>query len=239
MKCETIEFATENSVPGNTISLDYVGSDNAAEIDRGIRDSIKGIRFSILAMGLGLAKIKERHLYKDLGCRSMTKYIQMLCHDTKMDQSSIYNWLYVGEAYLKYRSDLEQVGFSDDDGPTKLPYLERALAVREKDEVFDNIKNMSVSEFIDFSKGEPDKTHPDMPYVIIKGNIVYINGTRAIILNRNLGRRTSAYFFRVIEVACEALEKGGLIVPIFVKTKKDARRFEWAAERLKAKMRMN
>ena len=221
------------------VSFDYVNSDDPAEIDNGIRDTIKGVRLSVLALGLGLSKIKSGCLFADLGFTNMTKYIEALSTDNKIDKSSIWNWLKIGEAFIKYKNDLETIGFSDSDCPTKLPYLERALAVREKGDVFDNIKTMSLREFIDFSKGEPDKTHPDMPYVIIKGNIVYINGTRAIILNRNLGRRTSAYFFRVIEVACEALEKGGLIVPIFVKTKKDARRFEWAAERLKAKMRMN
>jgi hypothetical protein len=42
------------------ISLDYANSDNAVEIDTGIRESIKGLRMSILAMGLGLARFKAR-----------------------------------------------------------------------------------------------------------------------------------------------------------------------------------
>jgi hypothetical protein len=36
-------------------SLDYANSDNAAEIDAGIRETIRGVRLSILAMGIGLA----------------------------------------------------------------------------------------------------------------------------------------------------------------------------------------
>ena len=40
------------------VTLDYAASENAVEIDNGIRDTIKGIRISILAMGLGLANIK-------------------------------------------------------------------------------------------------------------------------------------------------------------------------------------
>jgi hypothetical protein len=42
------------------ISLDYANSDNAVEIDAGIRESIKGLRLSILAMGLGLVRFKAR-----------------------------------------------------------------------------------------------------------------------------------------------------------------------------------
>ena len=43
-------------MPG-LITLDYAASDKAVEIDRGIRETIKGIRLSILAMGLALANM--------------------------------------------------------------------------------------------------------------------------------------------------------------------------------------
>jgi hypothetical protein len=45
------------------ISLDFSNSDDASEIDAGIRESIKGLRLSILAMGMGLARLKARGLY--------------------------------------------------------------------------------------------------------------------------------------------------------------------------------
>jgi hypothetical protein len=117
-------------------SLDYANSDDAAEIDAGIRDTIKGIRLSILAMGIGLAKIKAKGLYIDLNYHSMAKYIEQLAEDTQMNRSSVFSWLYIGEAYLAYRSELEKVGFTDEDGPTKLPYVARALEIHPKREVF-------------------------------------------------------------------------------------------------------
>ena len=40
----------------------YTYPGEAGDIDRGIRDSIRGIRLSILAMGIGLAKIKMKSL---------------------------------------------------------------------------------------------------------------------------------------------------------------------------------
>ena len=82
----------------NTISLDYVRSGDPAEIDRGIRDTIKGVRLSILTMGLGLAKMKSESLFKELKFRSMSAYVDRLCEETKMDRSSIYSWLGMGEA---------------------------------------------------------------------------------------------------------------------------------------------
>ena len=220
------------------IPLDYAESDNAVEIDNGIRDTIKGIRLSILAMGAGLARIKSKGLYRDLKCRSMTEYIDRLGDDCNMESSGIFNWLQIGEAYLKYRSELESVGFCESDGPTKLPYLDRALAIREKQEVFDNIKKMSVREFHSFSKGEPAGPGTDAPFVSIRGNTVFIDGKQAIILCQNMGKRNLAYFKKVINAACEALEEGGVILLVPLNDMKEARRLGPAFERLKAKMRM-
>ena len=140
--------------------------------------------------------------------------------------------------FEKYENELNTVGFSDNDGPTKLPYLDRALAVREKQDVFEKIKTMSLREFVNFSKGDPDKPSADEPYVSINGNIVYIEGRRAIILNKDLGKRNTAYFKKVINVACEALDKGGVIVPVFMRNMKDARRFIRAVNRIKVKLKL-
>jgi len=217
--------------------LDYADSDDAVEIDNGIRDTIKGIRLSILAMGLGLAKIKSKSLFKGLNCRSMAEYIERLCNDTKMERSAVFNWLHIGEAYIKYKSDLEQIGFCDSDGPTKLPYLDRALAVRPKQEVFDNIRNMSLREFIGYSRGEAVEPFEDAPLVSIRGNIVYINGQLAIILSKNPGKRITAYFKKVIQVACEALEAGEVVLPVRLHSMREARRLTPVIERLKLEMR--
>ncbi|MDR0655870.1 MAG: hypothetical protein LBG22_06100 [Treponema sp.] len=152
----------EKRLVGGYFSLDYAGSDDAAEIDAGIRETIKGIRLSILAMGIGLAKIKAKELYVDLKYHSMAKYIESLCEQTRMDRSSIHNWLYIGEAYIKYRKELEKVRFSDEDGPTKLPYMGRALALYQKKDVFKAVKDMSLRQFISFSRGkrQPRRKNP-------------------------------------------------------------------------------
>jgi 3-dehydroquinate synthase class II len=126
----------EKRLGGGSFSLDYANSDDAAEIDQGIRETVKGIRLSILAVGIGLAKIKARGLYIDLKHRNMAKYIESLCDEFAVNRGSLHNWLYIGEAFLKYRKELDKVGFSDEDGPTKLPYVDRALAIYRKEDVF-------------------------------------------------------------------------------------------------------
>jgi hypothetical protein len=69
--------APARRLPSGHFSLDYAASDDAAEIDAGIRETIRGVRLSILAMGIGLAKIKARGLYIDLKYHSMAKYIPL------------------------------------------------------------------------------------------------------------------------------------------------------------------
>ena len=240
-KFRLIDYITnmDNIIAQQTIPLDYANSGNAAEIDKGIRDTIGGISLSILAIGIGLARIKSLGLFTDLNSRSMTEYIEHLSTETKMDRSSIYNWLNIGEAYIKYKDELDTIDFKDSDGPTKLPYLDRALASREKEEVFENIKNMSVREFANYAKLKPESSAADLPLVEIRGNTVYINGKLTIILSKNPGKRITAYFRKVIKVACEALEKGEVILPVRLHNLKEARRFGRVAERIKQKIREN
>ena len=228
---------TISLIPEETISLDYAARGDAVEIDRGIRDTIKGIRLSILAMGLGLARIKTEHLYRELGCNSIAQYIHMLCDDTKMDRTSIYKWLYIGEAYIKYQSDLEQIGFTDNDGPTKLPYLERALEFNQKQEVFNNIKNMSVREFAAFSKNSAVKDTPARPFVTVRNHRVYVDGRLAVKINRRLDRKSYSYFRKLIRIAGKAMEDGEVILPVRLRNMDEAQRFERASGQLIANLR--
>ena len=219
----------------NAISLDYVKSDDPAEIDQGIRDTIRGLRLSILTLGLGLARIKTEGFFKKLKFRTMGAYVDRLCEETKMDRSSIYSWLGMGEAYIKYRNELEMIGFTDQDGPSKLPYIERALTVGEKEEVFNNLKNMSFREFADFAKsGSAEKT--DIPFLEIRGHTFYLQGQRAIIVNKNLGEKNTSMLRKTVRVVCRALERGGVVVAVHLRNSKEANRFKHEARRIRAEI---
>ena len=124
------------------------------ETHNAILNSIKAVDDSILSIGLALVRIKTEKLHRDLGYRFMSAYIQHLIDQSGKDRSSIYKWLQIGEVYLKYKNELEKAGFNGNDSPTKLPYLERALAKNPKDEVFDNIKVMTQREFSAFAKAK-------------------------------------------------------------------------------------
>ena len=233
---ETITNKIAQNEPANPIPLDFAGSDDAVTIDNGIRETIRGISLSLLAMSLGLAKIKPDGLFRDLGCLSIGQYITRLCNDTKTDRSNLFKWLAIGEAYIKYQKDLEKTGFSENDGLNKLRYLEKALVNNRRQEVFDNIKTMTFREFTVFAKaGREDPAIP-VPVVEIRGSTVYIDGKLAIIISKKLDRRLSAYFRKVIRIACEAYEEQGAICPVRLRSLREAIRFEHAAERLKQQM---
>ena len=217
--------------------IDSVSSD-AVELDRDIKSTIRSLGVSILSIGIGLARVKALSLFKELNFKNMTQYIKHLSEETKFDRSCIFNWLYIGEAYVKYREELEKIGFGDRDGPTKLPYLSRALQARNKKEVFDRIKTMSAREFKVFSKGEEKKTDVDTQYVEMKGNVVFFRGKKALIVNSHIDKKVHIYFMEVIKTAIEALDKGGIINTFFFHNRKEANRFDREVENIHARILM-
>jgi len=222
--------------PEGKISLDYINSNSAEEIDAGIRESIKGVRMSILAMGLGLAKLKAKGLYTDLNYHSMNDYLEALCDDMQIDRSTAHNWLHIGEAWVKYQKELEKIDFSDADGPTKLPYVDRALEIHEKKEVFRKVKDLSLRAFKEYAKAE----EPDVPPSKIKvmGNQIFVGKTLAVTFAEELDPKTRAYLEKINVQAGEALEAGEVLYTTRLYDIRELRRFERAADRLKKELRV-
>jgi hypothetical protein len=165
----------------------------------------------------------------------MAKYIESLCEEFHMERSGLHNWLYIGETFLKYRKELEKIGFSDEDGPTKLPYVERALAIYQKRDVFRAVKDMTLRQFVSFSRGEAPVLEESV--IRVKGNQVYIGNKPAVTLDEGLDPKTRSYFEGVITEAGEALEAGEMLYITRLYDRDELRRFERAAEKLKKEMR--
>jgi len=248
MKNEVIKNEYDGALPpikrlkSGKFELDYIYSDNAAEIDAGIRDTIKGVRLSILAMGIGLAKIKDKGLYIDLKnpkskkpFHSMNDYLENLCDEMQIGRSTAHDWLHIGEAYIKYRRELERVEFTDADGPTKLPYVDDALAIHDKREVFKAVKEMSLRAFQEFSKKE--KSKGKAPKIKVVGNKLYIGKEEAVTFSRALDAKTRAYLAKINVQAGEALEAGEVLYVTRLYDMEELRSFERGADRLKKQMR--
>ena len=198
--------APKKKLSSEKISLDYIYSGNAVEIDLGIKETIKGLGLSILAIGMGLAKLKALGLYVDLNFRSMNDYLTSLCNEMKVERSTVHNWLYIGESYTKYRRDLERIEFTDADGPTKLPYVARALEIYEKREVFKNVKDLSLQAFKEWSKGEPMRAKK-YKSVRIQGSSIFVGNSPLVSFAEGISPKDRRYYEALLLEGAKAIKQ--------------------------------
>ena len=189
------------------IQLDFVYSQDPVEVDTGIRAAIKGVKLSIMAMGIALYRVDVSGLFIELGFKKFGEYIDHLAEETGMARTSLYNWEYIGEAYINHRADLEKIGFNDDDGPTKLPFLPRALENHTKSAVFKNLKDMSKREFEDWSRGNPVKNDKKFKSVKIKGNRVFAGSAPLVSFSEGVSPADRRYYEALLIEAAEAVQR--------------------------------
>jgi hypothetical protein len=187
-------------------TLDFAYSTDAQEIDAGIRETARGYKLSIMAMGIALYRVDVAGLFIDLGFRKFGEYIDKLAEDTGLNRSTLYNWEYIGEAYIKHRSDLERIGFSDEDGPTKLPLLARALENHTKREVFKNLVNMTFRQFDDWARGPIPAIENNYTDVKLNGDQVFIGKDPLAVFSEGLKPEDRKYYQSWLVAAAEAKE---------------------------------
>jgi len=192
-------------------SLDFAYSPDAAEVDTGLREAIRGVKLSIMAMGIALYRIDVSGLFIDLGYRKFGEYIDKLAEDTGMARTSLYNWEYIGEAYVKHRADLDRIGFSDDDGATKLPFLGRALENHPKREVFKNIKDMSKRDFEEWSREPPNKSVKKYKKIKVKGTRVFAGNSPIVSFADGISPRDRRYYESLVMEGAKAIEQNEVI----------------------------
>ena len=190
---------------------------NADELDRGLKEIAAGIRHSILTIGIGLARIKTGKLFEELGYRTMTAYMDNFGRETGMDPHTIYTWHKIGEVYMNHEDELKEIGFTENDGLTKLPFLERALAVADKKQAFSNLKSMSQRQFAKFAREKAANTGENEKFYERKGNIFFHKGKRAIIINTSLGNEVQEMLISAIIIAFKALQKNSSVVAVHLK----------------------
>jgi hypothetical protein len=196
----------QKQIEAGQFTLDFAYSQNAGDIDTGIRETIRGVKLSILAMGIALYRLNVAGLYIDLGFRKFGEYIDQLVEDTGMSRANLYNWVYIGEAFVTHRAELEKIGFSDDDGPTKLPYLDRALVNRPKREVYKNLVSMSRRQFEEWSKGTVLAIENNYTNVKLKGDQVMVGREPVAVFADGLAPEDRRYFQSWLIAAAEAKE---------------------------------
>jgi hypothetical protein len=194
-------------IRGGQFKLDFAYSNDAGTVDAGIKETIRGVKLSIMAMGIALYRVDVSGLFIDLGFKKFGEYIDHLADESGMARTSLYNWEYIGEAYIKHRADLDRVGFTDDDGPTKLPFLVRALEHHPKREVFKNIKDMSLREFEQWSKAQINQVDKKYKSVKIVGSQIFIGNNPVISFADGLSPRDKRYFEGLLLEGAIAVKK--------------------------------
>jgi hypothetical protein len=186
------------TIKSGQFKLDFAYSHDAAVVDAGIKETIRGVKLSIMAMGIALYRVDVSGLFIDLGFRKFGEYIDHLADESGMARTSLYNWEYIGEAYITHRGDLDRIGFTDDDGATKLPFLGRALENHPKREVFKNIKDMSLRQFEKWSKEQLAKNDKKSKNIRIKGSQLFIGKTPIISFADGVSQKDRHYYERLL-----------------------------------------
>ena len=208
IKNEPLDFKKPLRIPkGEHYSLDFASSPDAAEVDAGIRETLRGVKLSIMAMGIALYRMDVGAMYSDLGFKKFGEYIDHLAEDSGMSRTNLYNWEYIGEAYITHRADLDKVGFNDADGPTKLPFLARALAHRQRREVFKNIKNMTKREFEEWSREPLIENDTKYKSVKIKGAGVYVGNSPIVSFSEDIAPSERKYYEGLLMEGARAIEQ--------------------------------
>jgi hypothetical protein len=201
----------QKQIEAGQFRLDFAYSDKPEEVDVGIRETIRGIKLSILAMGIALYRLNVAGLYIDLGFRKFGEYIDQLVEDTGMSRANLYNWVYIGEAFVTHRAELEKIGFSDDDGPTKLPYLDRALTNHSKREVYKNLVSMSRRQFEEWSRGTSKEIKNSYTNVKITDGKVLAGNEPLATFAGGLSPEDRRYYEGILRSAAEARESDEVI----------------------------
>jgi hypothetical protein len=187
-------------------ALDFAYSRDAKTVDAGIRETIKGVKLSIMVMGIALCRVDNDGLFIDLGFKKFGEYIDHLSEETGMSRTTFYNWEYIGQAYLDNRAELEKIGFSEDDGPTKLSFLGRALEHYQKKEVFKNLVNMSYREFEGWSRGPVKAIKNNYTNVKLSGNKVLVDSEPIAAFADGLAPEDRRYYEKWLFAAAQARE---------------------------------
>ena len=218
-------------------SLDFVNSQNPAVLDRGIRETIIGVQISGLAVGYALVRIRNEKLFKRLGFENFTQYMDDLNDKSSVSRSTLYNWLKAGTIFTEYQADLESIGFSSEDGLTKLLFLERALAKGNKDEIMNKLKILNYQEFTDLAKTIKQPPPEGFPFWELTGNIFMQEGQRAVIINGDLGEYSQKILLGMNTAAFKAIERKGSLLAVQLDSMEEVRIMRRIVRRARRRMR--
>jgi hypothetical protein len=134
------------------VALEYVFSKCLIDIERGISQTVQGVALSKKAVCIALARIKREGLHEQVGIETFKAYLKSRRID--LPYSTAIEYSQIGEVYLKYRAQLEEIKFTEESGLKKLLFLEEGLRANgDKKDVLDRVRLDSLREFKSFVRG--------------------------------------------------------------------------------------
>ena len=131
----------------DSVSEVWTDCDDLREIERVINDTIQGIVLSKLSICIALARIKMNELYRQIGLETFKQYV--LENRVNIHYNTALDYARIGEIVLKYRRELTDIDFRDEDGLKKLLLLDNALSenAEARDLLFGRLKESSYREY--------------------------------------------------------------------------------------------
>ncbi len=126
-----------------------------------IENSIKALdKIHLLALAVGLYRIRSEKLYADGDCeyKNFKNYFLNRGEGTfSFGYKQALRYTEIGEAFSKYKKQLEDTGYEEKFGLQKLKYLPKALKTHknQEEQVFNKLKSETLENFIEYSSKKP------------------------------------------------------------------------------------
>jgi hypothetical protein len=178
----------------NVVGLDYLGSDDLNILEEGIKETMRGVNYARLVVGIAFAKIDREALYVQAGCKSYLEYLDTAEERVQMSRQAISDYKRIGEIYLHYKSQLQRAGFREEGNLHKLRWLPRALERHSSEEVLRRLVTDSLRKFREFalSSERSDETQIEEynPKIEVADKKISIDGQNILRLDPNLEQQT-------------------------------------------------
>jgi hypothetical protein len=191
------------------IELDYLQSNDLGTIEKGIRETTKGVDFANLVVALAFAKIDHEALYAQAGCKSYLEYLDKAEDRLNMSRQTMSDYKRIGEIYMEYKSQLQQVGFREEGNLHKLRYLPRALEQHPPREVFNRLVRDSLRKFAAYASPSSDDgrsapVRQYVPHIEITDRKISVDGKNILrfdpALRPELREELTGYLVKIYEV---------------------------------------
>lgn len=190
------------------IELDYLHSDNLSMIEQGIKETVKGVDFSNLVVALAFAKIDQQALYAQAGCKSYLEYLDKAEDRLNMSRQTMSDYKRIGEIYIEYKSQLQQVGYREEGNLHKLRYLPRALERHPAQEVFRRLVRDSLRKFAAYASPEMEVAaaagREHLPRIEITNRRISVDGKNILRFDPDLKpavrEELAGYLVKIYEV---------------------------------------